>query len=373
MKYFLIAGEPSGDQHAARLIRALKDQDREAKFSFFGGDLMEQEAGMEAEVHMRDLAYMGFTQLFSHVFQIWRNFRRCRQAINRFRPDAVIPVDYGGFNLRMIRWAKKQSYRVVYYIPPKAWAWMPRRSRTLARYTDKVLAVLPFEEDFFRSRGVNCRFVGNPVVEEVLPWLARDKGRISSDMGLYEKKVVALLPGSRNQEISKMLPLMVQMASRFPGYHFIIAAHERFSEAYFTKFTKDHPVAVIRGRTRELLAVSHAALVTSGTATLETALLGVPQTACYKTSPVSFIIARLLIRVRYISLVNLILDRPCVPELIQGGFNEKSLGKNLDMILCDQEVRDQMIRDYRELQEGLGTVPASARAAAAVISIAANR
>lgn len=372
MRYFLIAGEPSGDQHAAKLMRAIHKEDPLAVFSFFGGDQMER-AGGRAVVHIRDLAYMGFTQLLRHTRRILRNFTICRNAIVNFRPDVVVAVDYGGFNLRMIRFAKKKGLRVAYYIPPKTWAWRPGRSRILARYCDKVLTILPFEVPFFSKYRIPCEYVGNPVVEDIAPFSRTEIGKIRNTLGLGDSRIIALLPGSRHQEISAMLPVMLDAAGQFRDYQFVIAAHDRFAESWYRQMTGDLPVRIITGKTLEILCVAEAALVTSGTATLEAGLLRVPQVVCYRTARLSFLIARRLIRVRHISLVNLILDRGAVPELIQDGFNPGSATRALRRILEDPLARHRMLQDYDDMILRLGHFRASPRAAAAVCRLAANR
>jgi lipid-A-disaccharide synthase len=369
MKYFLIAGEPSGDQHGSFLMQSIRKMDPDASFRFLGGDLMERVGGT-AVIHIRDLAFMGFTQLIVKALRIRKNFRICRREIKAFSPDVVIPIDYGGFNLRMIRWLKKADFRTVYYITPKVWAWMPGRASKLARYAGKSLCVLPFETGFLRKYGVDCEYVGSPVREYVLPVVNADPARIRSELGLDGKQVIALLPGSRHQEISRMLPVMAQMVNQFKEYQFVIAGHPNFPESFYRKSTGQWKVPVVYGKTLELLKVSSAALVTSGTATLETALLGIPQVVCYKTAPASYLIARFLIKVKYISLVNLILGRYCIEELIQQKCSPANLRRSLDLILTDAPYRHEMIEGYSELNEKLGDKTASAEAAAIICRMA---
>ncbi|MFO7617069.1 MAG: lipid-A-disaccharide synthase [Bacteroidales bacterium] len=373
MKFFLIAGEPSGDQHGAALIRAIRQLDPEARFVFFGGGRMEEAAQAQAVVPISDLAFMGFTQLINKASRIRKNFSLCREAIRAFQPDIVVPVDYGGFNLRMIRWAKSQGFRVAYYIPPKTWAWMPGRSRRLARYAGRVLVTLPFEEPFFRRWGVNAVYVGNPVAEQLAYYQALDKEKMKQELGLAGSRVVALLPGSRLQELSGMLPMMAEMTNYFPHYQFVVAAHDRFSEEQVRKYSKNAHLTIIRGKTLELLASADAALVTSGTATLETALLRTPQVVCYRTAPLSYLIARVLVKVRYISLVNLILDESCVVELIQGKLTATRIRQELGRLLDDQESRKALLDGYERLVGMLGDTPASAVAARWVVDTARGR
>jgi len=369
MKYFLIAGEPSGDQHGSTLMESILTIDPEAEFRFFGGDLMEKVGG-PAVINIRSLAFMGFTQIILKLFKIRENFSICKREIMTFQPNVVIPIDYGGFNLRIIRWLKKKKFRTAYYITPKVWAWMPSRAHKLARFTDQSMCIMPFEVDFLRKYGVHCEYVGNPVRDYVQP--VRNAGHeiLRTSLGLTEKPVIALLPGSRRQEISKILPTMMKMVDLFPDYQFVIAGHGNFDESFYREVAGHPEVRVIYGKTLELASVATAALVTSGTATLETALVGTPQVVCYKTSPVSYLIARLLIKTRYISLVNLILGRMCVEELIQGKYTAANLKHYLGLILNDVAYMQNMRSGYRELDEKIGPEKAPAAAAAIVCRMA---
>lgn len=276
MKYFLIAGEPSGDQHGSELMKAIRLLDPAAEFRFLGGDLMEGVGG-KSEIHIRDLAFMGFTQLISKIFRIKENFRITRNAILSFNPDVVVPIDYGGFNLRLIRWLNKKGFRTAYYITPKVWAWMPSRARKLAKFTDRALCVLPFETDFLSRYGVTCDYVGNPVRDYVTPVRNTEAGVIREELQLDDKPVIALLPGSRRQEISRILPLMAQMADNYMDYQLVIGGHRNFDENFYRDLSRNPDIRVVYGKTLELVRIAKAALVTSGTATLETALLGTPQ------------------------------------------------------------------------------------------------
>jgi lipid-A-disaccharide synthase len=372
MRYFLIAGEPSGDQHASMLMQSIRAADREAEFRFLGGDLMERAGERPAVIHIREMAFMGFTQLLIKTLKIRKNFQVCRRAITAFSPDVVIPVDYGGFNLRMIRWLKYMGFRSVYYITPKVWAWMPSRANKLARYAGRSLCVLPFETDFLRGYGVACDYVGNPVKEYVLPIRKTDTGLISNALGLSGRPVIALLPGSRMQEISRILPAMAAVSMEFKDYQFVIAAHENFPEPVYRRITGRSDIKIVYGKTLELLRIADAALVASGTATLEAALLGTPQVVCYKTAPISYLIARILIRIRYISLVNLILDRQCVEELIQGKCTPGTMAVSLNRLLTDPDARNRMSESYRQLDERIGDQHASSAAAAIVCRIASE-
>ena len=369
MKYFLIAGEPSGDQHGSMLMRSILAVDPDAEFRFLGGDLMESVGG-KAVIHIRDLAFMGFTQLIIKVFRIRENFRICKREILAFQPHLVIPIDYGGFNLRLIRWLKSKKIRSVYYITPKVWAWMPSRAKKLARYTNRSLCILPFEPEFLRKYDVPCDYVGNPVKDYILPFRTIDPNVFGAETGLSAKPVIALLPGSRRQEISRILPVMVQMIDQFKEFQFVIAGHGNFSESFYREISGNSDVRIIYNKTLEILKIATAALVTSGTATLEAALVGTPQVVCYKSAPASFLIARVLIQTKYISLVNLILDRSCVEELIQKRCSADNLKVSLGRILRDNGFRHQMTDGYLELDEKLGNAEASVTAAGIICRLA---
>jgi len=369
MKYFLIAGEPSGDQHGSLLMQSIKAIDPEAQFRFLGGDLMERVGGT-AVIHIRNLAFMGFTQLIVKAIRIYETFRICKREILAFNPDITIPIDYGGFNLRLIRWLTTRELKCIYYITPKVWAWMPSRAYKLARYTTRSLCILPFEPEFLRKYGVECDYVGNPVKDYVSTLTGLDTQLAATASGLTGKRIIALLPGSRRQEISKILPVMVQMIDQFKEYEFVIAGHGNFPESFYRKISARPDIRVVYGKTLELLTLAHAALVTSGTATLETALLEIPQVVCYKTAPFSYLIARLVAKVKYISLVNLILDKPCVDELIQNRYTAANLKSSLERILPDSESRKKMVEGYQEMNALLGPDQASATAAAIVCRMA---
>lgn len=369
MRYFLIAGESSGDQHAANLMVKLKEADPSAVFRFIGGDRM-VEAGGEPLIHLRELSFMGFTQVIGRLGIIRRTFKLCHEEIIRFNPDIIIPVDYGGFNLRLIRWASGKGFRSVYYITPKVWAWMPSRAKTLSRCAEKTLCILPFEPAFLQKYGSDSMYVGNPVLDSVRPVNELDADEIKAALGFEAKRVIAVLPGSRDQEIRKMLPKMLSMAAEFPDYQFAVAACDPFGDSYYESLISGATVKIVRNHTHELLRISHAALVTSGTATLEAGLLGIPQVVCYQTSPLSYLIARTLVRIRYISLVNLILDSGCVDELIQGRFNRRSLQLALQKIVSDGEARGKILEGYREMKKRLGSMEAAREAAAIITSLA---
>lgn len=369
MKYFLIAGEPSGDQHGSMLMKSILTIDSDAKFRFLGGDMMERVGG-SAVIHIRDMAFMGFTQLIIKALKIRKNFSTCKNSILDFQPDVVIPIDYGGFNLRLIRWLKTENFKSVYYITPKVWAWMPSRANKLAKYCNRALCILPFEAEFLKRYSVDCEYVGNPVKDYILPLRNSDPQKIRSELGFTDKPVIALLPGSRRQEISRILPVMVQMTDQFKDYQFVITAHGNFPESFYREISRQADVKIIFGKTLEITRIATAALVTSGTATLEAALLGIPQVVCYKTAPVSYLIARILVKIKYISLVNLILDKACIVELIQNRCTAANIKINLERILKDSGYRQQITDGYQQMNEQLGHTEASATAAAIICRMA---
>lgn len=370
MRYFLIAGEKSGDQHAAGLMIRIREEDAEADFRFIGGDAMSEASGNEPLLHIDRLGFMGFTQLFGQAGRILNLFRVCHQGILEFKPDLIIPVDFGGFNLRLIQWAGRRGFRSVYYITPKVWAWMPSRGRKIARYSEKALCILPFEPDFLDRFGADSHYTGNPVVEYMEPFVSQDPEQVRKRLGLPQKEIIALLPGSRDQEIRMLLPIMSGVIPYFPDYQFVIAACDPFPDSYYEDLLSGIPATLVRGKTPELLRASRSALVTSGTATLEAALTGTPQVVCYRTSGISFLVARLLIRVKHISLVNLVLGRSCVDELIQGRLKSSSLKRSLERITVDGRRRQEVIEGYREMKIRLTNRKSAVEAARIIVAVA---
>jgi len=363
MKYYLIAGEASGDMHGSNLMRELMITDSEAQFRFWGGDRM-AELGGKPVMHIKDLSFMGFWEVLMNIRTILGYLKFCETDLLQFKPDVLILIDYPGFNLRMAEFARKNNIRVVYYISPQIWAWKQSRITKIKENVDKMLVILPFEKEFYGKFGVEVEFVGHPLLDAI------DKYRSSSasqsflqTSGLSGKPIIALLPGSRKQEICSNLKTMAALAKDFPDYQFVVAAVNEHTECFYSKLLGKSEIKVVFGQTYHLLAVSMAAIVASGTATLETALFQVPQVVCYKVSPISYFIARKLVKVRYISLVNLILNRPLVVELIQANFNSRHLKSELSEILCNLDYRQQMIDGYRELIQLLGSKGASRNAA----------
>lgn len=358
MRYYLLAGEASGDLHGANLIKALKAQDPEAQFQGFGGDRMQAE-GMDLVKHYRELAFMGFWEVIKNLRTIKGNLSIAKKDITDYRPDVLILIDYPGFNMRIAPFAKKQGIKVVYYITPQVWAWKQSRVKKLKSDTDLLLPILPFEESFFAEHGAAATFVGHPLLDELV---------ISPRAVQSEKPLIALLPGSRKQEIAKMLPLMMRMAEHFDDYDFIIAGAPAIPNAFYRSITGKSYMPIASGKTYEVLKGAKAAIITSGTATLEAAIIEVPQVVCYQTSTLSYALGKLLVKVPYISLVNLIANKPLVAELVQADYTEEKLKASLQLLLNKQH-RLELIDEYRALKEQLGGVGASERAAKAILNL----
>lgn len=349
MRYYIIAGEASGDLHGSNLIRELRARDSLAQVRCWGGDLM-QAAGGELVRHYRDLAFMGFVEVVSNLGTILRNLKFCKQDIRAFRPDTLVLIDYPGFNLRIARWAHEQGIRVIYYISPQVWAWKENRVRMMKQCIDRMLVILPFEKAYFRDKWHwEVDYVGHPLVEVIEKYQAR-----GITTRFSERPVIALLPGSRRQEIEKKLPIMLEVSRAFPDYQFIVAQAPSIEPAFYETFTRPFPnVSAVSNQTYELLLQARAALVTSGTATLETALFGVPEVVCYKGSPISYQIARRVIRVSYISLVNLIMNKLVVRELIQQELTPDNIRQALQELLNDPARQAALSSDYQELKRVL--------------------
>ena len=353
MRYYIIAGEASGDLHGSNLVKELINQDPASSFRGWGGDLMES-AGVEIVKHYRDLAFMGFAEVIANLGTILNNLKFCKQDISQYKPDALILIDYPGFNLRIAKWAKKQGIKTIYYISPQIWAWKEGRIREIRANIDKMMVILPFEESYYKDKWkYEVEYVGHPLVSVIEK--AKNEVQLTppeTGSPLNDKNIIALLPGSRKQEILKKLPIMLEASKKFPEYRFIIAKASSLDDAFFQPMIENYPqVRSIRNKTYELLTRSKAALVTSGTATLETALFGVPQVVCYKGSPISYAIAKRVIKVKYISLVNLIMNRPIVKELIQQDLTVENITSELRKITGDPENILRIQNDYRELKQ----------------------
>ncbi|HTN17031.1 MAG TPA: lipid-A-disaccharide synthase [Chitinophagaceae bacterium] len=364
MKYYIIAGEASGDLHGSNLITALHRQDATADIRCWGGDKMEA-AGATLVKHYRDLAFMGFVEVIRHLGTILSNISFCKKDISAYAPDVLVLIDYPGFNLRIAQWAKQQGIKVVYYISPQVWAWKENRVKTIRSSVDKMLVILPFEVDFYRKWQYEVVYTGHPLLEVIRE--ERDNIPLTP---LSEKPVIALLPGSREQEIRVKLPIMLSVVDRFPGYQFIVAQAPSLPDSLFRDIIGDKNVLLAKDQTYNLLKQAKAGLITSGTATLETALFGLPQVVCYKGNPVSFWLAKKMITIKYISLVNLIMNKQVVRELIQDELNTENLTVALRELLTEGPVLQHMKQDYAALWQALGSKPASSVAAQEIINIA---
>ncbi len=370
MKYYIIAGEASGDLHGSNLMREIKKQDSNAEFRFWGGDLM-QEHGGEMVKHYRDLAFMGFVEVAMNLRTILGNLKFCKQDIEAYQPDALILIDYPGFNLRVAEWAHEKGIPVHYYISPQIWAWKQSRVHKIKKVVDFMYVILPFEEEFYARFDYPVEYVGHPLLDAIEQFKAQDEGLSTflEDNNLNpEKPIIAILPGSRKQEISIKLPIMLSVRKHYPDYQFVVAGAPSQDASFYESFiSKYNDVHLINNQTYRLLHHAKAALVTSGTATLETALFQVPEVVCYKGSWISYVIARNLIKVNYISLVNLIMDRELVKELIQGELNTKNIKHELDLILNDPKKQADLKSGYQELADKLGGGGASKQAATSLL------
>lgn len=359
MKYYLIAGERSGDLHGSNLIKAIRRHDSEAECRAWGGEMM-QEAGAELVTHYADMAFMGFWEVAKNLGTISGFMKKCKADILAYRPDAVILIDYAGFNMRIAQFAKKHGIRTFYYISPKVWAWNQKRALKLKRDVDRLFVIFPFEKDFFRQYDCDVDYVGNPLFDAIADFTPNPNFRTAHQLHSTQP-IIALLPGSRKQEVEQMLTLMTQTKSQFPNYQFVIAAVSNLPLELYRPFLSQG-VSLVTDAAYDLLSVATAALVTSGTATLETALFEVPQVVCYKTGTISYAIAKQLIRVPYISLVNLVAQKEVVKELIQGDLTPTNVATELQAILPEGTKRTQQLEGYRQVKAILGEKGASERA-----------
>ena len=367
MKFYIIAGEASGDLHASNLVAEIKKKDKKAEFRGFGGDLMKAQ-GVELVKHYRTMAYMGFVEVAVNLRKVLGNIAQCKKDILEYQPDAVVLVDYPGFNLRIADFANKKGFKVFYYISPQVWAWKRRRVQKIKKSVDKMLVILPFEEEFYKRYGVDVTFVGNPLLDELAKVGTGNRSIFLRRNSLGERReIIAMLPGSRRQEVKRTLPVMLKAASHFPDYQFVIAGVSSLDKSLYKDIMGNSDVFFVENQTYDLLLNSSAALVTSGTATLETALLSVPEVVCYKATNFSYRLAKWMIKVKFISLVNLIMDRDVVKELIQGDLNEDNLVKELDQLLHNGKRQRRLLEDYEELKDKLGNVGASEKAAEVIV------
>jgi len=374
MKYYIIAGEASGDLHGSNLIKELRRLDGNASIRCWGGDKMEA-AGATLIKHYRDLAFMGFTEVVKNLPTIFRNIAFCKKDIQEFTPDVLILIDYPGFNLRIAKWAKEQGLKIIYYISPQVWAWKENRVKSIIRDVDKMLVILPFEKEFYKKWNFEVEYVGHPLVEVIEEFQNNEQGAKNKEQGIDQVEltggnVIALLPGSRQQEILIKLPIMLEVAKRFPAYKFIVAKAPGLPASFYDGLLKPYQnVGAVVNRTYELLNHAKAALVTSGTATLETALFAVPEIICYKGGNISYQIAKRLIKIKFIGLVNLIMNKEVVKELIQNDLTVDNISTELHKLLEDPNRKQQLKKDYAELRELLGKGGhASANAAKSIYS-----
>lgn len=370
MRYYIISGEPSGDLHGSNLIKALKKIDTQATIRAWGGDLMEA-AGAELAKHYRDLAFMGIWQVVKNLGAIRKNFRFCEADIESYQPNVLILIDYSGFNLRIARWAKTKGYKVVYYISPQVWATRAKRVNKIKQYVDKMFVILPFEQEFYAKYDYEVDYVGHPLLDVINQFKANPQFKEIHNLG--QQPIIALLPGSRKQEITAMLNVMLSTVPLFPNYQFVIAGAPAMPNSFYQSFIEQYPqVTLIENETYDLLSHSHAALVTSGTATLETALFRVPQIVCYKASPLLYHIVKRIIKVPYIAIVNLIAGKEIVRELIQHQLNTKELEKELANLLVGKN-RTEQLEEYTKLQQLLGNSGASDRVAKGIIDFLSSQ
>jgi lipid-A-disaccharide synthase len=366
MKYYIIAGEASGDLHGSNLMKALYKEDPEADIRFWGGDLMQNVGGTLVK-HYKELAFMGFVEVLFHLKTILNNIKICKKDISDFQPDVIIFIDYPGFNLRIAKWAKVEGFKTHYYISPQIWAWKENRITEIKRDVDKMYVILPFEKDFYEGKHhFPVEFVGHPLIDAIHNQPAIEAAFFRKENQLNDKPIIAVLPGSRKQEIIKMLSVMLSVVKEFPDYQFVIAGAPSQEYSFYKDFITNENIKFVSNKTYDLLSNATAALVTSGTATLETALFKVPEVVCYKGSSISYQIAKRIITLKYISLVNLIMDEEVVTELIQGNCNTKSISKELKKIL-DPNYRQNLLKKYDELEEKLGGIGASEKTAKLIV------
>lgn len=370
MKYYIIAGEASGDLHASNLMKALKEKDPEANFRCWGGDLMAAQGG-DVVKHYRDLAFMGFAEVVANLRTILANLKFCKKDILESKPDAIILVDYPGFNLRIAEFAKMNGFRVIYYISPQVWAWKKSRVKKIKQFVDRMYVILPFEKAFYQRYDYPVDFVGHPLLDMIDNLPTVDPAEFRERNQLSDKPIIALLPGSRQQEVRKVLPLMLSVIPDFPDYQFVVAGAPSLEKEIYAEADQLEQAIIITGQTHALLQNSYAALVTSGTATLETALFNVPEVVCYKGGYISYQIAMKIVDrtlIKFISLVNLIMDKEVVKELIQHDLTTANLVKELDQLISNETVRNQVLTQYSQLKEKLGSGGASDKTASLLLN-----
>ena len=366
MKYYIIAGEASGDLHASNLVAEIKKKDKKAEFRGCGGDRMKG-VGVDLLMHYRTMAYMGFVEVAVNLRKVLGNISKVKKDIVEYQPDAVILVDYPGFNFRIAKFVHDKGLKVFYYISPQVWAWKRHRVFKVKNSVDKMLVILPFEEEFYNNYGVDVTYVGNPLLDELAKFGTANRSIFLRRNSLGEKReIIALLPGSRKQEVKRMLPIMLKVVPYFPEYQFVVAGVSSLDKSLYKRIMGNTDAFFIENQTYELLQNSSAALVTSGTATLETALFTVPEVVCYKATCLSYYLAKWMIKVKFISLVNLVMDKEVVKELIQRDLNEQNLVSQLKLLLRDGNHQRQLLEDYEDLKDRLGNAGASEKAASVI-------
>lgn len=367
MKIYIIAGEASGDLHGKNLLKGFNALRNDIQFRGVGGDGMQAE-GMQLVEHIRNTSFMGFTQVLANLGKIRKLFKRVKADVLEYKPDAVVLIDYPGFNLRIAKFFKAQGIKVFYYISPTVWAWKKSRIEHVRARVDKMFVILPFEKPFYAAENLEVEYMGHPLLDEIAN-SSQDRTKTRQQLLDPEERLVVLMPGSRLQEISRILPVMIEIQPKFPRSRFVIAGAPSIPSELYDEIIGNSDIPVLRGKTYELLAAADAAVVTSGTATLETALFGVPQVVCYASNPLSVRIARFLVKVKYISLVNLIMDRPVLLELIQNDLKADAVAKELRRLLDDESRKNQIKADYLELNAKLGSAGASKRVAQGILEL----
>ncbi|OFX47508.1 MAG: lipid-A-disaccharide synthase [Bacteroidetes bacterium GWA2_30_7] len=363
MKYYIIAGEASGDLHASNLVAELKKLDNNVALRGWGGDLMITQ-GVNVIKHIKNLAFMGLADVIKNLGTILKNFKFCKADILSYNPDVLILVDYPGFNLRIAKFASQNGIKVFYYISPTVWAWHKSRISQIKKYVSRLFVILPFEKDFYKKHNYEVDYAGNPLLDEYQHFITLNvENTFKTDNNLSDKPIIAILPGSRKQEVKIMLPEMIKLIKLYPEYQFVIAGVNSLGKDFYSNYIKENEIKLIFGQTYNLLKNSYAAIVTSGTATLETAIFNIPQVVCYKTSPLTFYVARLFVNVKYLALINLILNKLAVKELIQTNFTFKNLKEEFQKITKSENYRAELFENYKLLSEELGGSGASKRTA----------
>ncbi|MES2681027.1 MAG: lipid-A-disaccharide synthase [Bacteroidota bacterium] len=368
MKYYFIAGEASGDLHGSNCMKEILKLDPAAQFAFTGGSLMEQVTHVKAGIHITQMAFMGFVDVLKNIGTIRKNFKTVKKEILNFKPDLLVLVDYPGFNLRMAKWATEQGIKVDYYISPTVWAWKENRVEQIKKYTNKLFVILPFEEAFYQKHQHKVYFTGHPLIDAIEDQRAgfKSKEEFIKHNNLSGKPIIAVLPGSRAQEIERMLGIMLEVTKEFKDYEFVVAGSNNLPATHY-KPLEQHHIKVVFSQTYELMNYAQAGIIKSGTSTLESALFKLPQVVCYKAGALSFAIGKQLVKIKYISLVNLIMDKPVVKELVQNDLTPKNISLELSRLLSDEAYRKNMISEYNNLVTQLGGSGASAKIAAYLV------